>query len=55
MKLGVEHPASWERIAVVSDVSWVDHLMKAFGWMIPGDVKLFSVAQLDDAKRWIGE
>jgi hypothetical protein len=28
-------------------------LIKGFGWLIPGEVKLFSEADLDDAKAWV--
>ena len=31
---------SWERIAVVTDAGWIEHGVKAFGWMIPGEVRV---------------
>ena len=54
-KLGMEHLRKWERIAVVTDVDWVEHAVKAFGWMIPGKVKRFDDDELDDAREWITE
>jgi hypothetical protein len=52
-KLGLSHPFSWERIAVVTDHEHYRTMVKGFGWLIPGDVKLFSEDQLVDAKRWV--
>ena len=53
--LGLAHPRSWERIAVVTDLSRVRRLVKAAGWSIPGEMKLFSVADRAEAESWVGE
>ena len=52
-KVGAEHLRAWERIAVVTDVDWVEHAVKAFGWMIPGKVRVFDDDDLDDAREWV--
>jgi hypothetical protein len=52
-KLGLEKPGAWEKIAVVSDKDWVEHMLKAFGWMVPGEVRSFRLAALDEAKEWV--
>jgi hypothetical protein len=31
---------------------WVAHAVKAFGWMIPGEVRVFGLDDLDEAKDW---
>ena len=51
-KLGGGDLRRWEKVAVVTDKDWVRHAVKGFGWMIPGDVRVFSVAELDTAKAW---
>ncbi|HYI15705.1 MAG TPA: STAS/SEC14 domain-containing protein [Thermomicrobiales bacterium] len=51
-KLGLKHPKSWEKIAVVSDEDRIKHMIKAFGWMVPGEVRIFDLTQLDAAKDW---
>jgi hypothetical protein len=51
-KLGGGDLRKWEKIAVVTDKDWVRHAVQGFGWMIPGDVKVFSLVELDDAKAW---
>jgi len=54
-RLGLKHFTGWERMAIVSDVEWVRGAVRAFGLLIPGQVRVFHNSQLDDAKRWIGE
>lgn len=52
LKLGAGHLTKWHRIAVVSDLDWMTHLVNAFGWMIHGDVKHFHLAERQDAITW---
>ncbi len=52
-KVGLQHIASWERIAVVSDVGWIAGAVKVFGFAWPGHVRLFANAELDRARDWI--
>jgi SpoIIAA-like len=51
--LGLGHLSAWERMAIVSDESWMRHLMAGFGWMVPGELKLFSLGEMDAAKEWL--
>ncbi len=52
-KLGAEDIRKWERFALVSDANWIEHVSKLFGWMIPGKVANYRLADLDDAKVWV--
>jgi SpoIIAA-like len=52
-KLGLEHPRSWEKLALVTDVDWIRRTFHMVGWMIPGELKIFANAELEDAKRWV--
>jgi hypothetical protein len=51
-KLGIAHWGAWERIAVVSDRGLIADAVKALGWMLPGEVRVFGVAERDDAVVW---
>ena len=51
-KLGIGELKAWEKVAVVADNDWVHHMVKAFGWMIPGEVRVFALDNLDAAKSW---
>jgi hypothetical protein len=44
---------SWERIAVVCDADWLRKSLRAFSWMMPGEVKVFAPGDFDDARAWI--
>lgn len=44
---------SWERIAVVCDADWLRKSLRAFAWMMPGEVKAFEPDGMDDARTWI--
>ena len=41
LKLGIGHMKSWKRTAIVTDVDWIRKAIKAFGFMAPGEVKVF--------------
>ncbi len=52
-RFGPGHFASWKRLALVTDVEWIRHLVPLFGWMAPGELKLFALAELAEAKGWV--
>ncbi len=43
----------WERIAVVSDVAWFRHAVKALRLFIPSELQAFTSAQAPEALAWI--
>jgi len=53
LKVGVEHFRAWKRIALVTDIDWMKHMTSLFGWMTPGEVKIFSLAQQGEAIEWV--
>jgi len=52
LKMGVEHWRKWKRIALVTDVDWMRHGVDWFGWMTPGEVKHFPMADRAAAIAW---
>lgn len=54
-KVGMKHFTSFERVAVVTDVDWIENMVKAFGFVFPGDVRVFDDDELEEARRWISE
>jgi hypothetical protein len=52
-KLWAKNLKGWERVAVVSDADWLEHAVNAFGWLVPGEVKVFETDDLDEAKAWL--
>ena len=53
LKVGVEHFRAWKRIALVTDIEWMKNMTSLFGWMTPGEVKIFSLAQQGEAIEWV--
>ena len=54
-KVGMKHYTSWEKIAIVTDVEWMIRSVKVFGFLVPGEIKLFGNDQQDEAKAWVVE
>ena len=53
--LGLAHPRSFDRIAVVTDSESIRRLVRLGGWSIPGELKLFSNRERERAKAWASE
>jgi len=54
-RLGLLHLADFARIAVVTDVEWIRLGVKLFAPLLRGRVRLFGLAEMEEAKRWICE
>nr|WP_090343105.1 STAS/SEC14 domain-containing protein [Mycolicibacterium malmesburyense]CRL73909.1 hypothetical protein CPGR_02937 [Mycolicibacterium malmesburyense] len=56
LKLGfgalISHHSAFKRIAVVTDKEWVVHTLHALAWMVPGEIALFGLDDLERAKNW---
>ncbi|HSS56550.1 MAG TPA: STAS/SEC14 domain-containing protein [Solirubrobacteraceae bacterium] len=51
--LTVRHHDAWERSAIVTDIEWMARATRMFGWMIPGEARVFPMAELEQAKAWV--
>jgi hypothetical protein len=52
-KIGLQHLTAWQKIAVVTDVDWIRLATKAFGFAMPGHVRVFANNQFDEARAWV--
>lgn len=52
-KVGIERLTRWQRIAVVTDVDWIKHSMQVFSFLMPGEMRVFPVAEAQQARTWI--
>lgn len=56
LKLGfgalLHHHSKFKRIAVVSDKDWVAHTLHALAWLVPGELAVFGLDEIDRAKEW---
>jgi hypothetical protein len=53
VNLGVRHHEAWVRSAIVTDIGWMARATKLFAWMIPGEARVFPLAELEQAKAWV--
>ena len=53
--VGLKHRSSWQRMALVTDKDWVRQGASAFGWLAPGELRLFEVSERDEAHTWLEE
>jgi SpoIIAA-like len=51
--LGIGHPHGWKRTAPVTDVDWIAKALHMFAWLTPGEVRLYELDGLEDAKAWV--
>ena len=55
LKLGARNPASFERIAVVTDARWAGPAFRVFSVLLPGQARAFPLAELEAAKGWAAD
>ncbi len=52
-KVGIEHLLRWDRIAVVTNLDWVRETLRAFGFLMPGLVEIFTLEEAEAARAWV--
>ncbi|HTT50689.1 MAG TPA: STAS/SEC14 domain-containing protein [Streptosporangiaceae bacterium] len=53
LKVAAGQLRAWQRIALVTDIHWMDQLTTLFGTMAPGQIRRFPLAQRDQAIAWL--
>ena len=53
MRFGFSHLTTFSKLALVTDIDWIRKSAKLFGGLMPTEVMVFDVEDLDDAKKWI--
>jgi hypothetical protein len=51
--IGLGHRSSLRRIAMVTDKDWLRHGVSGFGWLSPGELRVFEPAERDAALAWV--
>ncbi|SLN45964.1 hypothetical protein TRL7639_02499 [Falsiruegeria litorea R37] len=54
-KLGVSHWRGFDRIALVTDTGWVQTSARLASPMMPCPMQVFSLAGIEEARRWLRE
>lgn len=55
VKAGLKHLTQFDRIAVVSDVDWIRNSVKIFAFAMLGEVHIYNIIELHQAREWISE
>jgi hypothetical protein len=55
LSLATHHLSAYERTALVSDHEWLNHAASGFGWMMPGKLKVFPLAERAEAIAWAAD
>jgi len=50
---GLGHRADFGKLAVVGGPAWVEWCIKACGFLMKGEIRVFPAAELDAAWRWV--
>jgi SpoIIAA-like len=50
--LGLGHHSAWKRSAIVTDIDWLCKAFELFSWVTPGEVMVWGLDQLEQAKAW---
>lgn len=54
-ELAVRHRDAWARTAIVTDIDWIVQAFRLFAWMVPGEVRNFPPAEVEQAKAWVAD
>jgi hypothetical protein len=54
-KVGMQHLTSFGRIAVVTEIDWIENMVRAFGFAMPCEVRVFDNDDLEEAREWVSE
>jgi hypothetical protein len=54
-KVGMKHLTAFQRAAVVTNVEKIRGVVKAVGFALPGEVRVYSLEELAAARAWVSE
>jgi hypothetical protein len=55
LRLGLGRIGHWARLAIVSDIQWMEHAVKLFSLFSPGELRHFDSADYTKAREWVCE
>ncbi len=53
LKWEPRHITSFSHVAVVADQKWIEWMVKPLAMLIPADIRVFHLGELDEARAWI--
>ena len=52
-RVGMGHHWRWERIAIVTDLDWIRYTVEALRFLLPGHIRVYTMAETGAAREWI--
>ncbi len=53
IRWGVGHMGKVRRVAIVTDIGWIEAMTRASSVMVSAEVKTFPLAELEAARAWV--
>jgi hypothetical protein len=53
--VGLKHRSAWRRMALVTDKDWIRYGAAGFGWLAPGELRVFDLDKQAEAVTWLSE
>lgn len=53
LEIGLRHHSAWKRTALVTDVEWVRAAVRLLAFMAPGEVRVWGMDELEQAREWV--
>jgi hypothetical protein len=53
LKVSFEHFTKWNRMAIVSDETWLRMAYDALSLLVPGTIKGYKLKEYEAAKQWV--
>lgn len=47
------HHRNFKRMAILTDKDWIVHTLHALAWMVPGELEIFGLDELERATAWV--
>ncbi|WP_374164943.1 STAS/SEC14 domain-containing protein [Arcticibacter sp. MXS-1] len=55
LKVSFEHFSKWNRMAIVTDETWMQKAYEVLSGPVPGEIRSFSLSEYEAAKKWVSE
>ena len=53
LRLELAQRSAWKKLSVVTGVDWIGKAMHLFAWAMPGELAVYEMDQLEEAKDWV--
>ena len=53
--VGLKHRSAWKKMALLTNKDWIRHGAAGFGWLAPGELRVFDLDQTTEAIAWLAE